>query len=113
MTLGAQTVTLVTLTEDPTDRDAFNTPATVRTETEVRGCRLRLVSSTEATSPGNRVVETWKLTAPPHQALLTASNRDEVISGGETFAILGTPRTVLDMNGKPHHVNVTAQRTLG
>lgn len=112
MTLGAQTVTLVSVGEDATDRDENGQPRETRTETPITGCRFRMVGATETTTPGDRVVESWKLTAPPYPvALLTATSRDRLRYGADEYAIVGSPRKVLDLDGSVHHVSVTAQRS--
>lgn len=114
MTLGQQTVTLISITEDlDGPRDANGHPPEVRTETAVGGVRFRMVSTSETTDPGNRVRETWKLTAPPHPALSSATSRDEIRYDGVAYQIVGTPKALRDMDGIIHHWNITAERFLG
>lgn len=114
MNLGAQTVVLVTVTENPAVRDVHNNPAKVRTETAIGGVRFRMVSTSETTAPiGNRVTEVWKLTAPPHPALLSATSRDEIRHDGTTYTITGSPKVLRDMSGAPHHVSVACARHVG
>ena len=114
MNLGSQTVVLVTIGEDTGGpRDPMGHPPETRTETLIRNVRFRMVGSTEDTNPGNRIRETWKLTAPPSAALLAATGRDQLEYEDNVYSIVGTPRAVRDMRGRAHHVSLTCERHLG
>jgi hypothetical protein len=114
LNLGNQTVVLVSVSTNLAIRDENGQPAKVETTTDIRRVRFRQVTSTEDTTDnGDRVREEWRLTAPPVAELRTATTRDLLRYDGVTFQISGTPRVVRDMDGSPHHVSVTAVRTLG
>lgn len=119
MSFGGQTVTFVTVTEDPSVRDRYESPAKVRTETAVRGCRFRPAGTSAAPATrekielGDITSERWKITAPPISAVLNAKATDEVIVDGVTYQIVGGVRPFADMNGRNFKVTIVVERRVG
>ncbi|MGV0795644.1 hypothetical protein ABQF26_01665 [Mycolicibacterium elephantis] len=113
MTFGNQTITFVSVTENLEVRTRYNRPEQVRTETSVAGCRFRIVSVEEQPQKngGIKVVEKWKLTAPPVAAAMNATAHDELEHDGITYSITGV-KTHRDF-ASPHHVTITAERWRG
>jgi hypothetical protein len=108
---GRTTVTIVTLTEDTSNRDRYQNPAIVRTETPVRGCRFRPLNPREDNRDlGDRVTEVHRITAPPHEAILAMTARDEIKVNGTTFRLVGLPRVFDDMSG-PFKATIVVERT--
>lgn len=122
MSFGGETVTLVSVGENPAVRDRYKNPERTRTETAVRGCRFRplnskerndMTTSKEKKDLGERVADPWKLTAPPVPAVLNAKNTDELVFQGMTFQLLGVPRVFSDFSGRPFKVTIVVERYLG
>jgi hypothetical protein len=111
---GNQSVVVVTVTEDPDNRDRYNAPALVRTPTTVHGCRFRPTPSTEVIADGSdKVTDPHKLTAPPVAAVMNMKNTDEIQWSGVTYQVVGLPRIHTDLAGREHHVTVLVARQLG
>lgn len=123
MSFGGETVYIVSVGEDLSNRDVFKNPAKVRAETAVRGCRFRPLNSKERNdmttakekkdSLGERVADPWKLTAPPVPAVMNAKNTDELKFNGNTFQLIGVPRVFTDFSGRPYKVTIVVERYLG
>lgn len=109
MSFGSQTITIISVTENPAVRDRYNEPQQVRTETQVRGCRFRMLNTQETIDLGHKVGDTWKLTAPAVPAMLNATAADEIRHDGNTYTITGTPLVRRDFSG-PHHVTILCER---
>jgi len=108
---GRQTVTFVSITEDPDIRDDYNNPLIVRTETPVPGCRFRPLTAKEKVEIGYSVVsDPWRVTAPPVPAVVAAASIDEVKVDGVTYQITGGVRTFPDKEGRPYKVTVIVER---
>lgn len=113
-TLGAATLTFVTVTEDLDNRDRYNQPAKVRTETDVPGCRFRPLPATETRAEGTEVVvDQWRATCPPHPAVIAAKSNGEIVVDGVTYQIAGLPRVFSDKWGTPYKVTVVCERLRG
>lgn len=121
MRLGGQTVMLVTVTDNPAVRDRYNKPEQVETETPIRGCRFRPLTAEEKTNLGTSnelrgdvdvITDPWRCTAPPHPALLNAGVGDVVKCNGETYQIIGLPRTFPDYRGRNFKVTVLVDRQI-
>lgn len=121
MSFGGDIVYVVTVTEDLNNRDRYNNPAEVRTETAIHGCRFRpltskerndLTTSKERTELGEKVADPYKLTAPPVPAVLNLKNTDEIKYNGVTYQALGNPRVFTDFSGRPFKVSVVCERHL-
>src|SRR5690348_3402481 len=106
MTFGGQTVTLLTVTEDPSQRDRYNKPAKVRTEHQVKGCRFRPLEFSEQIEFGDLSLQKYRLTAPPVAAILAGDTVDEVKVDGISYQIIGGVRVFPDMNGTLFKVTV-------
>lgn len=90
MIFGPTTVTFVKVAEDTTNRDEWNNPAEIRTQTDVPGCMFRpLTFKEQAPVDVDKVTNRWKCTAPPVAAVLAAVATDEVIVDGVTYEIEG------------------------
>lgn len=113
MTFGGNTVVVVTVSDHPTDKDRYNHPLEVRTEVSVKGCRWRPLTFQELTQLGDISTERWRLTAPPVPAILNLSADDEVKVDGETFQVIGGPRTHPDMGGNPYKTTVICEKRTG
>ena len=116
--LGGQTVVFVTVTEDPNDRDRYNNPARVRSETPVRGCLFRPLTAEEQVSLGvnakrtgdvDIVTDPWKCTAPPTPAVMNAKAGDELKVNGITYQITGGARVHPDLSGRPFKCTVLCE----
>lgn len=97
MNFGTQTVTLVTVTENPAVRDRYNNPTLVRSETPIPGCRIRPLTAKEKIELGVQTIEDpWRWTSPPNATLEGAIPSEgvqyEVKHNGMTFNIVGQPR---------------------
>ncbi len=110
MNFGGQTVTIVTVTEDPTQRDRYNKPLKVRTEHPVKGCRFRPLDFSEQIELGDLTLQKYRLTAPPVAAIVNADAIDEVKVDGITYQIIGGMRVFPDMNGTLFKVTVLCER---
>lgn len=109
---GGQTLTFVTVTENLNDRDRYNNPAEIRTETAVPGCRFRPLPASEIRTDGTEVVgDQWKATCPP--AVVGAKPRDQVTVNGAAYQIVGGPRTFADRTGAPFKVTLVCERLAG
>ena len=114
MKLGNDTVTVVTITEDTDDRDRYNAPALVRTETAVRGCHVRPMPSREVTSDGATTAsEGFKVSAPPVPAVVAVEPGDEILFRGEVFAVVGGVRPHTDFANRASHITIFIERQLG
>lgn len=110
MSFGRQTVTFVTVSEDPNNRDRYNKPEKVRTPVPVAGCRFRPLTFREKQELGDIATEAWRCTAPPDPAVMSATAVDEVIVDGVTYQIVGGVRTFVDMVGRPFKVTVQCEK---
>ena len=119
--LGGQVVTFVTVTEDPDNRDRYNSPARVRTETPVRGCLFRPMTAEEKVALGYNakrsgdtdvVTDPWKCTAPPVAAVMNAKAGDEIKVGGVVYQITGLPRVFPSLSGRAFKVTVICERKI-
>lgn len=95
MTFGHRTAVFVTVAEDLNTRDRYNQPLKVRTEVSVTGCHFRPLTFKEKIDLGDVNTQAWKLTAPPAEAVLSATTIDEVKVDGITYQIMG--------GVQPHH----------
>lgn len=115
---GAQTVHVVTVTEDLNDRDRLNKPKLVRAEVPVRGCRFRPLTAKEEVDAasihvGEIVTDPWRCTAPPHPAILGLKSRDELKHDGVTYQVVGGPRVFPGPRGRPFKVTIICRRMDG
>ncbi|AEJ93972.1 head-to-tail stopper [Mycobacterium phage Thibault] len=111
MNFGGQTVTFVTITEDLNDRDKYNNPRQVRTETPVPGCRFRPLSAKEKVEFGyNTVTDPWKCTAPAIPAVMDALSTGILQYGGVDYQITGGARTFASFAGQPFKVTIICER---
>lgn len=110
MRFGSQTVTFVTVTENPAVRDRYNNPEIIRAEIDVPGCLFRPMNAKEKTDLGDIVTDPWKCTAPPVATVLNAEANGEVKADGVTYKIIGGPRPYPDLSGRPFKVTVICQR---
>ncbi|MBO0676787.1 hypothetical protein JRC04_04845 [Mycolicibacterium sp. S2-37] len=117
LSFGNQTITVVKVGENPTDRDRYNRPAEIHTETAVPGCRVRPAGSQsnpatkeKVTEVGDIASEQWKVTAPPAPALLAATARDKIEVNGITYQIVGGVRPFVDMRGNAFKVTVFIEK---
>lgn len=110
MNFGGQTVTFVSVVEDPTTRDRYNAPQKVRTETAVTGCRFRPLSAQEKIELGDIIGDPWKCTAPPVPAVLNAKSSDEVKVGGVTYQIIGGVRIFPAVGGSSFKCTIICER---
>ncbi len=114
MTFGGQTVTFVTVTEDPDNRDRYGNPALVRTEVPVPGCRFRPLTAKEKIEGGfNTVQDPWKATCPPVAAVVEAASTDELKVDGVIYQIVGGVRVFADLGGERYKVTVIAELQAG
>lgn len=114
MSFGGETVTIVTVGENPSIRDRHNKPTKTEVETTVTGCRFRPMPAREVIEDGgDKVADPWKLTAPPAPAVVNAKSGDEIKYNGITYQVTGLPRVHTDLAGRAHHVTVLAARYLG
>lgn len=114
MRFGNQTLTFVSVTEDPNTLDDYGHPAQVRTETDVPGCRWRPLPATETIDAmGDKVTDPWKATCPPVAAVLNADAKSEIVVDGVTYNVVGGPRVFRKLYGAPVKVTVVAQRITG
>ncbi|MGJ6126188.1 hypothetical protein QN239_26785 [Mycolicibacterium sp. Y3] len=107
---GRQTLTFVTVTEDLTNPDRYNNPAEVRTSIDVRGCHFRPLTTAEKIDLGDVVSDTWRATVPPVAAVLAAKADDEVVAGGITYEIVGSPEPFTNLVGELFKVTVVCKR---
>jgi hypothetical protein len=115
MRWGGQTVTFVSITEDPDNRDRYNTPVRVRTQTDVAGCRFRpLVAKEKLVDVSAQLVtDPQQITAPPAAAVVGLLPTDEVIYDGVTYVPVGPPRVFTDTRGRDYKVTLIVQRSTG
>lgn len=109
-TFGAQAVTIVTISEDSSQRDRYNKPLKVRTEHAVKGCRFRPLEFSEEIKFGDLALQKYKLTAPPVPAILAGDTVDEIIVDGIAYQIVGGVRVFPDMDGSLFKVTVLCER---
>lgn len=121
MRMGGQTIVFVTVTEDLTQRDRYNQPLRVESETPVRGCRFRPLTAEEKTnlSTSNElrgdvdiITDPWRATTPPSPTVMNAGVGDVVKVDGVTYQIIGLPRTFPGPNGRPFKVTVLVDRQI-
>lgn len=112
-TFGGQTVTFVSVTENPAVRDRYNKPEKVRTEVDVTGCRFRPLSGEEAQALGDISEAVWKGTIPPVGVALAARVGDEVIENGVTYQIDQPPKPYRDMSGAMFKCTIFCKRVTG
>lgn len=106
MTFGNTTVSFVKNTEDLTQRDRYNNPATTTTQTDVPGCLFRPQSFKESSPVATQeVAQTWKCTAPPVAAAMAASATDAMIVDGVTYQVIAGAEVFHDFTG-PYKVTV-------
>lgn len=108
MNFGAQTVTFVTITDGPPDRNGI--PAEVRTDVAVPGCRFRPLRTDEKIGLTDIANEVWKCTAPPVTAVLEATTVSELKYLNETYQLLGEVQPFNDMGSTVHKVTVLAKK---
>jgi hypothetical protein len=110
---GNQNILCVSVTENPAVVDRYKRPEKTRTSTPVPGCRFRPMTATEDTSDnGVRIRDRWKLTAPPHEAVVALKAGDEIRHAGVTYRVVSLPRVHNDMS-RPFKATVLADRHLG
>lgn len=126
MTLGGQTVGVVTVTT--TGQAGFQgIKSRSRALALVHGCRFRQLSAAE-TPEGSIDVssEVWKCTCPPEAAAILARSTGELVYDGSSsptlpadrnaatvWRIEGAPSHKRDMDGSVHHVTILAKRQVG
>lgn len=98
MSYGHDTVTFVTVTDNPSVKNRYGNPQQVRTETSVQGCHVRPLKPSEKIELGDISKDGWKITAPPVDVVLNASATDEVQIGGNTYQIVGGIQVYNDLN---------------
>ena len=121
MIFGNQTVRFVTVTEDLSNRDRYNSPELIRTEIPVPGCRFRPLSAEEKIALGYNakrsgdtdvVSDPWRCTAPPAAAVMGAEAGGEVKVDGVVYQITGLPRVFPGVNGQPFKVTILCERKI-
>lgn len=114
MRLGGQTVSIVSKSENTSILDDYGHPAIVSTSTDVPGCLFRSIipayrGDKKVTELGNLTIDQWRLTAPPHPAILAAKANDEVVVSGRTFHIVVGPRLFYNLRGDVFKVTVMCE----
>ena len=110
MTLGGQTITVVTVTRSNTP-GYLGIAAESRSETPVSGCRFRAVSSKEATDGAvDTTSELWKCSAPKSNVTLNVVAGDEILYDGVRFQVDGPILPKYDMDGQVDHVTIMCKR---
>lgn len=109
--LGGQVVTFVTFTLGD-DVDNLGIKSEVPTEVAVSGCHFRPLSASETAqiSEIDIATQTWKCTAPPVAAALSADAAGYLKYGGDTYTIVGGAQPFTDLEGRLVKVTILAQR---
>lgn len=108
MSYGAETLTFVTLTDGPPDRNGI--PTRVRTEVDVAGCHFRPLKVSEKVGlVENIATEVWQATCPRDDTVLAAAAVDEIKHNGVTYQLVGAPQPFKDFSATVYKVTVLAQ----
>jgi hypothetical protein len=100
--LGGHTVTFVAITEGSPGRVG---PTPARAETDVTGCFMQPLGTSEVITDTDVATQSWRCIAPPVAAALSANSSGELIFNGDTYEIIGA-RPYSDFSGVVDHVTV-------
>lgn len=114
MRFGSQTVTFVSRSENVSILDDYGHPQIIETQAEVSGCLFRSLipayrGDKKVNELGELTIDQWRLTAPPHPAVLAAKATDKVIVNGRTFHIVVGPRLFYTLGGRVFKVTVMCE----
>jgi len=110
MSFGDQSLTFVSVTDGPPDRNGE--PTRVETDVVVPECRFRPLKTAEKVASGvaDIATEVWQATCPPAQVVVDAKANDAIKYQGKVFQIIGGAQPFTDFSDVVHKVTVTAQR---
>jgi len=100
----------VSVDEPGTVLDDWNIPDDDVNWAPLSGCRFRPLSVREAIALSEKVGETWKLTSPPHAALLAATSSSLIRHRGRIYEIDGGIMPFTDSSGSNYKVTVMCKR---
>ncbi len=105
---GRQTVTVLTRSDGA--RDSLGVPAVVEITTDVSGCSVQPLSSTEQLTDTDLVQSHWKLFAP---ATTVLRSTDSVMVNGLKYEVDGDPMVWNDFMGYPDHMEARLRKPSG
>lgn len=109
MTFGGQSVTVVTVTESG-EPGFMGVRTKNRSGTVVSGCHFRPLSTSEVVGQTDVATQSWKLTAPPVDAVLGLKPGDALEHADTSFQVDGVPLPKYDLAGNVHHVTVMCRK---